>query len=85
MKTQNHNFQHFTGKKGSKSKRKSKVKVKQNHISKYPNSRHKGVDIDKMPIGDKVPNSESLINALEQMREGKKTIVIKIGEENGNS
>ena len=49
MKTQNHNFQHFTGKKGGKAKRKHKVKVKQNHINKYLPYNHRELDQEFLP------------------------------------
>lgn len=84
MKTQNHNFQHFTGKKGGKAKRKHKVKVKQNHISKYPTYNHRDLDQECVPRAVKIKGSEELEKALLELKD-KGTIIMQIGEENGNS
>jgi hypothetical protein len=84
MKTQNHNFQHFTGKKGGKSKRKHKVKVKQNHINKYPPYNHRELDQEFLPRAINTKGTEELEKALLELKD-KGTIIIQIGEENGNS
>ena len=64
MKTQNHNFQHFTGKKGGKAKRKHKVKVKQNHINKYLPYNHRELDQEFLPRTINTKNTgESTVNA----------------------
>ena len=84
MKTQNHNFQHFTGKKGGKAKRKHKVKVKQNHINKYMPYNHRELDQEFLPRAVKTKGSEELEKALLELKD-KGTIIMQIGEENGNS
>ena len=84
MKTKNHNCQHFTGKKGGKVKRKHKVKVKQNHINKYIPYNHRDLDQEFLPRAVKAKGSEEIEKALLELKE-KGTIIIQIGEENGNS
>ena len=83
MKTQNHNFQHFTGKKGSKVKRKHKVKVKRNHINKYPPYNHRDLDQEFLPRAINTKGTEELEKALLELKD-KGTIIMQIGEENGN-
>ena len=84
MKTQNHNFQHFTGKKGGKAKRKHKAKVKQNHINKYPTYNHRDLDQEFLPRAINTKGTEELEKALLELKD-KGTIIMQIGEENGNS
>ena len=84
MKTQNHNFQHFTGKKGGRAKRKHKVKAKQNHINKYPPYNHRDLDQEFLPRAINTKGTEELLKALLELKD-KGTIIIQIGEENGNS
>ena len=84
MKTQNHNFQHFTGKKGVKSKRKHKVKVKQNHINKYMPYNNRELDQEFLPRAINTKGTEALEKALLELKD-KGTIILQIGEENGNS
>lgn len=81
MKTQNHNFQHFTGKKGGKSKRKHKVKVKQNHINKYQPYNHRELDQEFLPRAINTKGTEELEKALLELKD-KGTIILQIGEEN---
>lgn len=85
MKTHNHNFQHFTGKKKCpKVARKKKAKVKQNHINKYLPYNHRDLDQECLPRAVKTKGSEELEKALLELKD-KGTIIIQIGEENGNS
>lgn len=79
MKSQNHNFQHFTGKKGGKVKRKHKVKAKQNHINKYPHYNHRELDQECLPRAVKTKGSEELEKALLELKD-KGMIIIQIGE-----
>ena len=81
MKTQNHNFQHFTGKKGGKAKRKHKVKVKQNHINKYLPYNHRELDQECLPRAVKIDSSEELEKALLELKD-KGKIIMQIGEDN---
>ena len=80
MKTQNHNFQHFTGKKGSKSKRKHRVKVKRNHINKYLPYNHRDLDQEFLPRAVNTKGSKELEKALLELKD-KVTIIMQIGEE----
>ena len=83
MKTHNHNFHHFTGKKkGGKVARKKKAKVKQNHINKYPCGSH--CDKECLPKPTETIYNEELEKALLELKD-KGTIILQIGEENGNS
>ena len=84
MKTQNHNFQHFTGKKGGNVKRKRKVKAKQNHINKYLPYNHRELDQEFLPRAINTKGTEELEKALLELKD-KGTIIMQIGEENGNS